>query len=507
MMSFKRFLAGFVTLTALAFGSANASSPPSHGSIPNLPPWVASYFGGNGIGNSERINGMVVDPDTQDIIVVGETNSANAPITIGAADTFFSGGSEGFVARFSADLRTLLAATYFGGNGQDTAYGVALDPSTGDVFIVGYSNSATLPGIAGAAQSIPGGGFDAFVARLSPNLDQIRQATFFGRLGTEYGVGIKIRETDRSIFIVGSSSSLTLPASEAGAQPTSGGGNQDGFIACFSTDLRSLAASTFQGGNGIDDLFGMWIDPVTDDVVVAGGTTSTNLGNLAGAAQSQLAGGYDVQLARFSGNLDLRRRSSYYGGSGNESPNSLEFDPITSGLLVAGATRSPALPGAAGTVQDELHGELDGFLVRFATDLGARGRATYVGGDFGDVVYGVVVNRQGDIFMTGSTQSTDFPGAPPLVGTSAFITRIPNSMLGNFSSLRWGSNGEVGLGTQSLTIAHSGLSRVCIGGITSGPYVPYTSGSARPNYGGGNSDGFITCVKDDQFPIFVDGFD
>lgn len=506
-MPFKRLLSCLLTLSALTSGSANASPPPPSGPTPTIPPWVASYFGGNGIGNFEQITGMVIDPENQDIIVVGETNSANAPITIGAADTFFAGGSEGFVARFSTDLRTLRAATYFGGDGQDVAYGVTLDPRSGDVLIVGYSNSTTLPGIAGAPQTLPGGDLDAFVARLSPNLDQIRQSTFFGRMGTEYGVGIKVRKGDRNIFIVGSSSSYTLPGSEAGAQSTSAGGIQDGFVARFSADLRSLGASTFQGGNGDDDLFGMWIDPVTDDVVVSGATTSTNLGNVAGAAQSQLAGGYDVQLARFSGNLGLRRRSSYYGGSGSDYPNSLEFDPITSGLLIAGSTRSPALPGAVGTIQDQLHGTLDGFLVRFATDLGARGRATYIGGAIDDVVWAMKVKPDGVIVMTGATSSPDFPGASQGFGnfTSVFLTQVPSSMIGNFTSLRWGAG--TGTSTEGRAIDLSAVDRTCVGGFTSGLSLPYTTGSAQPNFGGGTHDGFITCVKDDQFPIFVDGFD
>src|SRR5690606_12367974 len=93
IMPFKPLFAGFLTLAALTIGPANANSPPPRAPIPDLPPWVASYFGGSGIGNAEQISDMVIDPETHDIIVVGETNSANAPITIAAADTFFAGGS------------------------------------------------------------------------------------------------------------------------------------------------------------------------------------------------------------------------------------------------------------------------------------------------------------------------------------------------------------------------------------------------------------------------------
>ncbi len=497
-------------LTAAAIDPAFASESvgPPHSAPTQVPAFVATYFGGNGLGNAERINDMVVDPVTQDIIVVGETNSPNAPITAGAADTLFSGGSEGFVARFSAELGTLKAATYFGGDGLDVVYGVALDPRNGDVLIVGYTESPSLPGIAGAPQSIAGGDVDAFVARLSPNLDQVYQSTFLGRLGKEYGARVKVRQSDRSVFIVGNSTSLTLPGSAQGAQSTSAGGTFDGFIASYSSDLKTLSATTFQGGNGFDDIISFWINPSNDEVVVAGATTSTNLGNVAGAAQGQSAGGTDVQLARFSGDLGTRYRSSYYGGTANDSPLALEFDPVTNGLLVAGITSSPSLPGAVGTAQDHRRGSSDGFVVRFASDLGARGRASFVGGEGEDIVYAPQVNAGGLIVMTGETSSANFPGAPPVAlglgQSSTFVTRLASNMLGGFSSARWASKGPV---TRGLALVQSGTDRTCVGGTTSGPGLPFTATGAQPNYGGGNSDGYITCIRDDQFPIFINGFD
>lgn len=495
-----------VILAAAALGTAYAA-PPSipHPPGPNDPAWISSYFGGSGIGNKEDTSGMVVDPATGDIIVVGETNSPDAPITAGAADTIFAGGSEGYVARFSADLGILRAATYFGGNGTDVAFKVALDPANGDVLIVGYTTSISLPGIAGAPQSVAGGDTDAFVARLSPDLAQVRQSTFLGRLGAEFGIGISVRERDGNIFIVGSSSSLTLPGSDSGAQSSSAGGGLDGFVARFSSDLRTLGATSFQGGNGRDDLFGLWIDPDSDDVVVAGATASTNLGNVAGAAQSQNAGGSDVQLARFSGTLGTRYRSSYYGGAQNDSATAMVFDPVTGGVLVAGASRSPALPGASGTSQDQPGGGNDGFVVRFATDLSARGRATFLGGAGNDLILDLEVAPDGQIVMSGATQSTQFPGTGQVQTNAydAFIAKLPSDMLGNFSTVRWSSQGE----TVGLSLAQADTSRFCAGGQTVGSGLPYTAQGAQPTYGGGDTDGFVSCVKNEQFPIFVDGFD
>lgn len=507
MMSFKQMLAPISTLVAITAGTVHAAAPPDHHSaMPNLPSWVASYFGGSGLGTKEQISDMVIDPVTQDIIVVGQTNSPDAPITAGAADTFFAGGSEGFVARFSTDLGTLHAATYFGGDGEDEVYNVTLDPANGDVLIVGFTKSSSLPGITGAPQSIPGGGYDSFVARLSANLSQVKQSTYLGRSGDEYGIGIKVRESDGNVFIVGSSGSGTLPGSAAGAQPTNAGGNLDGFVARFSSDLKTLGATSFQGGSGYDDLYDLWIDPATGDVVVGGITGSLSLGNIAGAAQSQNAGGLDVQLARFSSNLGTRYRSTFYGGGQNEYFYRMTFDPATGGLLIAGSTRSPALPGAVGTAQSELHGSQDGFVVRFATDLGARGRATYLGGEGDDFIYALIVAADGQIVVTGESISPHFPGASAASsnGVYAFVSRVASNMLGNFSSLVIRGSGDK---TTGLALARSGLSRVCMSGYINRAGLPYTADGAQPDFGGGPTDGFVTCLKDDQFPIFVDGFD
>ena len=51
-----------------------------------------------------------------DIYVVGTTASTSFPVTDGAYDTALGGDADAFVARFSADLTTLIAATYLGGD-------------------------------------------------------------------------------------------------------------------------------------------------------------------------------------------------------------------------------------------------------------------------------------------------------------------------------------------------------------------------------------------------------
>src|SRR5262249_28204837 len=107
---------------------------------------------------------------TSDVYVAGQTDSTNFPGTVGGAQSAPAGASDAFVPRLSTDLTALHQATYLGGANDDGAQDLAIAPTTGDVYIAGFTASPVFPGTAGGAQGAPGGGLDAFVARLSADL-------------------------------------------------------------------------------------------------------------------------------------------------------------------------------------------------------------------------------------------------------------------------------------------------------------------------------------------------
>jgi hypothetical protein len=67
-------------------------------------------------------------------------------------------------------LTTIDQATYLGGSSVDIAQALAINPTTGDVYVAGYTFSTNFPATAGGAQADNGGSYDAFVARLSASL-------------------------------------------------------------------------------------------------------------------------------------------------------------------------------------------------------------------------------------------------------------------------------------------------------------------------------------------------
>src|SRR5262249_57756000 len=129
---------------------------------------------------------------TGEVYVAGITSSTNFPGTSGGAqsrlgDVGLTDPLDGFVARLNASLTSLEQATYLGGSGnRDAAVGLAIVPATGTVYVAGSTNSVDFPGIAGGAQTIPGGGQnDTFVARLNASLTTLGQATFVGGTGQD----------------------------------------------------------------------------------------------------------------------------------------------------------------------------------------------------------------------------------------------------------------------------------------------------------------------------------
>src|SRR5262249_2146025 len=179
---------------------------------------------------------------------------------------------DGFVARLNASLTSLEQATYLGGTGNnDAAINVVIEPATGTVYVAGVTDSVDFPGIAGGAQTIPGGGQnDTFVARLNAGLTTLGQATFLGRPGADGGRDMRIATTTGDVYVAGRTSSIDFPGTNGGAQSVLPGGVQAGFVARLNASLTALRQATYLGGTtGGGEADALAIAPTTGDVYVA----------------------------------------------------------------------------------------------------------------------------------------------------------------------------------------------------------------------------------------------
>jgi len=122
----------------------------------------STYLGGSSL---DLGIGVAVDPATGEVLITGETYSTDFP-TANPLQADLGGSVDAFVTRLTADGSALVYSTYLGGSSNDDGFGIAVDLTTGDALVTGYTGSSDFP-TANAYQPNPGGGGDAFVARIS----------------------------------------------------------------------------------------------------------------------------------------------------------------------------------------------------------------------------------------------------------------------------------------------------------------------------------------------------
>src|SRR5262249_54047195 len=154
-------------------------------------------------------------------------------------------GSDGFIARLDASLTVLEQATYLGGSGDQRAQALAIEPTTGDVYVAGNTDSRNFPGTSGGAQSAAPSSVNGFVARLNGSLTSLVQATYFGGSNVDTANALAIAPVTGEVYVAGLSLSRDLPGTNGGAQRTLGGGASDGFVARLNAGLTTLEEATY----------------------------------------------------------------------------------------------------------------------------------------------------------------------------------------------------------------------------------------------------------------------
>jgi len=304
------------------------------------------------------------------VVVAGRTDSTNFPNTASGAQASFGGGFvDAFVARLNSTLTSNLQSTYLGGSGDEFAYALGIHPTSGVVYVAGFTNSTNFPNTAGGAQASNGGNTDAFVARLGASLTTNPQSTYLGGSGLDEARALAIHPTSGDVYVAGITNSSNFPNTAGGAQASHGGG-WDAFVARLNSTLTSNPQSTYLGGSGDEFANALAIHPTSGAVYVAGDTNSTNYPNTAGGAQGTFGGGAaDGFVARLNLFLTSNPQSTYLGGGGEDGAYALAIHPTSGEVYVAGPTDSTNFPNTAGGAQGSNGGGGDAFVARLTAGL------------------------------------------------------------------------------------------------------------------------------------------
>jgi hypothetical protein len=444
----------------------------------------SGYFGGSG---QDAISGVATDSNNN-VIVTGWTSSVDLPAT-GGFQMKYGGNIDAFVASFSAVGGALNYCTFIGGSGEDQATGIAVD-SAGSPYITGWTTSSNFPMVGGFQHKLSGTR-DAFVAKLSPAGNALVYSSYLGGSGVDSGYAIAVNSANSAI-IVGDTTSTNL-ATVSPIQAHSGGG-QDAFMAIVNPAGSALTVLTYFGGSGIDHASCVHVGP-NGGIILGGYTWSTNFPTVS-PFQAKSGGGQDGFVMKLSPTGTAVKFSTYLGGSGGsngapEEVNSVNVDPLFY-IVVAGTTSSFDFPVTAGAFQTTFGGETDGFVTRYS-GAGVLSQSTFVGGSLADTISALALDFHGNVYLTGSTDSQDFPVRNPMQHANggsmdAFAVKMPVGLAGvTFGTYLGGSGSDGG-----NAIAVDFETSIIVGGQTSSGNFP-AAGSMK-NYATEVLSSFITKI-------------
>jgi hypothetical protein len=352
------------------------------------------------LGGSAQDEGQAITVDTSgSAYITGVTESNDFP-TANPMQAANAGGRDVFVAKLSASGSGLVYSTYLGGSGWDQGMGIALDES-GNVYVTGLTDSIDFPTV-NPFQAARGAGVNAFVAKLNAAGSALVYSTYLGGNGNDHGYGIAV-DASGSAYLTGMTSSNNFPT----ANPLQGsnGGGVDAFVAKLSPAGSALVYSTYLGGRDEDVGFGISVD-ASGNACLVGHTRSTNFPT-ANALQAVPGGAQNAFVAKLNAAGSALVFSTYLGGSGYEFGQGIAVDREGS-VYITGETGSTNFP-TVNPIQASPGGNADAFVAKLTPDGSALVYSTYLGGSYLDGGSGIAVDTWGNAYVTGYTNSSDFP--------------------------------------------------------------------------------------------------
>jgi hypothetical protein len=276
-------------------------------------------------------------------------------------------------------------------------------------------------------------------------------------------------------------------------------GLQNAFVAKLNGNGSALQYSTFLGGNDYDFGFGIAVNKQGNAYVT--GTTysvfNSTFPTTSNAYQTTAGGSGDAFVTKLSPDGSALVYSTFLGGGGYDGGRGIAVD-ATGNAYVTGYTTSNAFAITPGAYQTTLEGSEDAFVAKLNQDGSALVYSSYLGGSANDAGYGIAVAANGNTYVTGYTQSPDFPttnGAAQTVtnGSSrvAFVAALDSTGAKlAYSTYLGGSNGDTSYG-----IALDSSSNAYVTGYTNSSDFQTTPDAAQSQPGqGASQSAFIVKI-------------
>jgi uncharacterized protein (TIGR03437 family) len=264
------------------------------------------------------------------------------------------------------------------------------------------------------------------------------------------------------------------------------------FVTKVSPD-GALIYSTFFGEYPFDQAHGIAVD-AAGNAYVAGITGSPNF-PVVNALQPKPAGGSDMFVTKISPDGSRLLYSTYLGGSGADYGLAIAVDPAGN-ACVTGYTFSSDFP-TVNALQASSGGLIDAFVTRISADGASLIYSTYLGGKGSDYATDVATDADGNAYVSGFTNSADFPLVNPLISKTGgalwdgFVVKLGADGSAVYSTYLGGKSANALSGDRAYCIAADLGGNAYVEGYTSSPDFP--SGPNGPA-GSGNTQTYVTKI-------------
>jgi hypothetical protein len=257
-----------------------------------------------------------------------------------------------------------------------------------------------------------------------------------------------------------------------------------------------LVYSTFLGGSGSNEKGAAIAVDSSGSAYVTGYTISTNF-PVANALDPSANGIGDAFVVKLNAAGNAFVFSTYLGGSGDDAGTGIAVDGAGN-VFVSGYTGSSNFP-TVNAAQSLQSGNQDAFITKLDPTGSSLLYSTYLGGSSSDSAARLAVDAAGNAYVTGYTQSTNFPTTPGAAQTvcgcssfgvgDAFLTKLSAAGAIVYSTYIGGTSDDSGSG-----VAVDPAGNAYVVGLTSAPNFPVTPGAIQTTYGG-NEDLFVVRVN------------
>ena len=331
--------------------------------------------------------------------------------------------------------------------------------------------------------------------------DQLGFSTYLGSNNRDWISDICLDEQG-NVYVTGSTESSNFPITPGKLKDRFSGTGRDVFIAKFNK-TGELLFSTLLGGNNYDTDCQIEIDR-NRDIIIAGVTNSTDFPVTDNSYLNALQGGFDIFVTKINAVCDTILFSTYLGGSDEDRHPMLALDD-SGNIYIAGPTLSSDFPTTENGYDREYDGMSEYYGDIYICKLDPNGEqllySSFIGGEKDETVFGIDVDAGGIVYLTGYTESNEFPFTHQIFGSNysnilpntndAFLLaldcRNPEIL---FSTIFGGNANEQG---QEIYVNEHG--DIFISGTTSSDNFPVTRGSFDETYNGGSNSGDIFVSK------------